>query len=385
MDLLDGTTLIVMGRRLAALGALTAVAVAAHTIYNLRITRRITPRPVSVHEPVSILIPARNEADRLAPTLQGALAQQGLDNVEICVLDDGSTDTTAAIVREFAHGDPRLRLLDGGTEPVPAGWLGKPWACHRLAQQAKGSVLIFIDADVQLHPQAIASTITDMRTGKLALLSPYPRQLANGVMERLTQPLVVWLWLSHLPVKLTETRPYPSLAAANGQFIVVDTHAYRVSGGHASVASEVIEDVALLRSLKRHGFRGVPADGSAVSECRMYDGAEQVYRGYTKSLWSAFGSEPGAIAVLGALLTAYVLPPMCLVAGRTRGTRIWGAIGYAAAVTGRVAIARHTRERIWPDALAHPISILTLCALTIASLASRRRGTLSWRGRALTP
>jgi hypothetical protein len=385
MDLLDGTSLIVMGRRLVALGALTAVAVAAHTIYNLRITRRITPQPVSVHETVSILIPARNEADRLAPTLQGVLAQQGLDNVEICVLDDGSTDTTADIVREFARRDPRLRLLEGGSESVPAGWLGKPWACHRLAQAAKGSILVFIDADVHLHPQAIASTVTDMRTGKLALLSPYPRQLAYGLMERLTQPLVVWLWLSHLPVKLAETRPYPSLAAANGQFIVVDAHAYRVSGGHASVASEVIEDVALLRSLKRQGYRGVPADGSAVSECRMYEGAEQVYRGYTKSLWSAFGSEPGALAVLGALLTVYVLPPISLLAGRRRSTRIWGAIGYAAAVTGRAAIARQTRERIWPDVLAHPISILTLCGLTLASLTSRRRGTLSWRGRALTP
>jgi hypothetical protein len=117
----------------------------------------------------------------------------------------------------------------------------------------------------------------------------------------------------------------------------------------------------------------------------MYDGAEQVYRGYTKSLWSAFGSELGAVAVITALLITYVLPPLYLITGKSRSTRVWGFIGYTAAVTGRVVIARQTRERMWPDAFAQPLSILTLCGLTIASLVAHRRGKLSWRGRALTP
>lgn len=371
-------------RRIVAIGALAAIAVTVHTFYNLRATRHISPRRVTIAEPVSILIPARNEAERITPTLHRVLAQEGLDDVEICVLDDGSTDATAAIVTEIASSDQRLRLLSGGGEPVPTGWLGKPWACHRLAESARGTVLVFIDADVHLDPHAIASTVADMRSADLALLSPYPRQLAVGIAERLTQPLVVWLWLAHLPIRLAESRPYPSLAAANGQFIVVDAHAYRLSGGHFAVAHEVIEDVALLRSLKRHGFRGIPADGSAISECRMYNGTEQVYRGYAKSLWSAFGSTTGAMVVASAMLAVYVVPPVCAVVSRDRQTRVWGFLGYLAGVTGRAIIARQTRERVWPDSLAHPLSVVALCGLTLASLTARRRGTLSWRGRSIT-
>jgi glycosyltransferase involved in cell wall biosynthesis len=385
MDLLDGTSLIVLTRRIVAAGALAAAAVTAHTLYNLRATRRVLPRQVRIREPVSILIPARNEADRIAPTLHRVLAQEGLDDVEVCVLDDGSTDTTAQIVTAIANDDQRLRLVSGGNDPVPPGWLGKTWACHRLAHTARGSVLVFIDADVHLEPWAIAATVADMRSGDLALLSPYPRQIAVGITERLTQPLVVWLWLAHLPIRLAETRPYPSLAAANGQFIVVDAHAYRVSGGHRAVADEVIEDVALLRSLKRHGFRGIPADGSAISECRMYEGAEQVYRGYEKSLWAAFGSDIGAIAVVIAMLGTYVVPPVCAVVSRDRPTRAWGLLGYLAGVAGRVLIARQTGERVLPDSLAHPASIAALCGLTVASIVARHRGTLSWRGRSITP
>ena len=374
---------------LAGAGALAASAITAHTWANLRHLRTPSPDdttgtpPTSVTERVSILLPVRNEALRVAPTLRSLLNQRDLDDMEILVLDDGSTDDTAEVVRETIGVDPRVKIIDGGHEPLPPGWLGKPWACHRLSLEASGSILVFIDADVTLHPTAIATTIRAMRDAELDLISPYPRQLAETWPERITQPLVVWSWIATLPLRIAENTHYPSMAAANGQFICVDARAYRISGGHTAVASLVVEDVAVLRTLKRHGFRGAPANGGLIAECRMYEGAQDIYEGYTKSLWSVFGSRAGAAAVVSVMVIGYIAPPLFAAFGRDRIERGWGVVGYGAGVLGRVLVARRTGERRWPDALTQPASVTAFAALTIASFRRRRQGTLQWRGRIL--
>lgn len=371
-------------RALAGAGALTSTAVTAHTLANLRHLRTVEPDRTPVEERVSVLIPLRNEAARVTPTLTALLDQQGVDDLEIIVLDDGSTDDTAVVVKTAVGDDPRVHLVDGGNAPLPEGWLGKPWACHRLSQLATGRVLVFIDAEVVLHPWAIASTVTAMRQAHLDLLSPYPRQVAETWAERITQPLVVWSWMATLPLRLTETTHYPSLAAANGQFICVDARAYRISGGHTSVASHIVEDVEVLRSLKRHGFTGAPANGGAIAECRMYDSAREIYHGYTKSLWSVFGSAPGAAGVLGVMVIGYLAPPVFALAGGDRVQRSWGALGYAMGVLGRYAVARRTGERRWPDAALQPVSVAAFASLTMESFRLKRRGRLTWRGRTIT-
>jgi hypothetical protein len=362
-------------------GSLASAGIALHTIANLRHLRTIEPQPATITERVSVLLPVRNEARRVQPTLQSLLAQRGLTDVEFLILDDGSTDDTAAVVAAAVGSDARVRVIHGGDSPLPEGWLGKPWACHRLAQHADGSVLVFLDADVVLAPTAIASTIQTLRCNGLALISPYPRQLAQSLVERITQPIVVWSWIALLPLRAVETKPYPSLAAANGQFLCIDARAYAISGGHSSVAGFVVEDVEMLRSLKRHGFTGAPANGALIAECRMYDGARDVYTGYTKSLWTAFGSPTGAAATMGVLATTYILPAIAAVWSRDATVRAWGAGGYAMGVLSRDLVARRTGEHRWPDALTQPISIATLVFLTVESFRLRRLGRLSWRGR----
>ncbi len=348
---------------------------------NLRLARQPRPTGQVVSERVSVLLPLRNEAARVAPTLRALLGQVGVPELEILILDDGSDDGTADVVRDVVDADPRVKIIDGGGDELPEGWLGKAWACHRLSLEATGEVLVFIDADVVLQPGAIAATVTMMREDDLDLLSPYPRQIAGTAIERATQPLVTWSWLATMPLHPAEHTGYPSLAAAIGQFLVVDADAYRASGGHTAVRDVILEDVGVLRTLKRHGFRGVPAIGSDVAECRMYDSARDLVEGYTKSLWSAFGSTPGAIGAVGVMAVGYVLPPIFALAARDRRTRTWGLIGYAAGVTGRWLVARRTGERRWPDVLAQPASIATFGALTVESLRRRRAGTLRWRGR----
>lgn len=370
-------------RALAGTGAATAALLAGHAALNIRLTRRPPHEPARVTERVSILVPARDEAERIGVTLECLLAQQGLDDAEILVLDDGSHDDTARIVKSFAEIDPRIRLIIGPDEPPPAGWLGKSWACYRLAREATGSVLVFVDADVHLLPHAIAATVSMMRTNDLDLLSPYPRQLAETWTERITQPMVTWSWITALPARLAETKHYPSMAAAIGQFLVVDSRAYRISGGHAAISDMILEDVGVLRALKRAGFRGAPADGSAVAECRMYSSREQIVEGYTKSVWSAFRPEAAAYGLVAVMVLAYVAPPIFAVAGPDRRTRAWGLAGYAAGVAGRYAVARRTGERMWPDILTQPASVGAFAGLILASLRGHRAGTLTWRGRPL--
>jgi hypothetical protein len=358
-------------------GTATAVALTAHTAVNARLLRRLDDDPPAVAYRVSLLLPVRDEVHQVGRCLAAVLAQTGVDDLEVIVLDDGSTDGTADEVLRAAGADPRVRLLRGADDPPP-GWLGKPWACHRLAAGASGEVLVFLDADVRLEPHALAAAVGQLRETGLDLVSPYPRQVAVTPGERLVQPLLQWSWLTTLPLRAAERCPWPSLSAANGQLLVVDTGAYRRAGGHRAVRGEVLDDVALLREVKAWGGRGVVTDGTSIASCRMYSSWAEVRDGYAKSLWSAFGPPPVAAAVMGVLGAAYVVPALAALAGSPVGT-----LGYAAGVLGRVVVARRTGSRTWPDVLAHPAAIAVLAALTARSHVLRQRGRLSWKGRML--
>ncbi len=373
-----------LGSGLVALGSATAGAIALHTAVNLRLLRSPSPDAPEVTEPVTLLIPARDEAAHIATTVRSALAQTGVPDLTVLVLDDGSTDGTASLVEALAAADPRLVLIRGGDEPPPPGWLGKPWACARLAAHATGSVLVFVDADVELRPHAVRALVATLRDNDLALVAPYPFQHAEGWLERLVQPLVTWAWAATMPVRWGETSFRPSLSAANGQLVAVDAAAYAAIDGHGAVRHEVIEDVALMRAVKTSRRHAATVDGSHLAECRMYDGTEAVVDGYAKSLWSAFNGPVGSVAVNALLVTAYVVPALAAVAAPRRRTRAIGVLGYAAGVASRAMVARRTGERMVPDVFAHPASIAAFAGLNAVSWRRHLQGTNSWKGRPVT-
>ncbi|AGZ40255.1 glycosyltransferase [Actinoplanes friuliensis] len=353
------------------------VALTGHTIVNAALLRRLSAGQTSA-ERIAVLLPLRNEAERVTPCLESLLNQRGVRNLEIIVLDDGSTDGTADVVRAAAPGST-VRLLTGAA--LPPGWLGKPHACAQLADAAADAdVLVFLDADVVLAPDAIAGAATLLRKTGVDLLSPYPRIVGAG---RLVQPLLQWSWLTFLPLRIMERSPRPSLAAAGGQWLVVDRAGYERAGGHAAVRDDVLEDIGLARAVKRSGGRIALADASGFADCLMYTSWPDLRDGYSKSLWASFGSPAGAAAVVTLLILLYAVPPLAalVLAASHPVLALWSLAAYGIGVVGRVVSARATGGRAWPDALAHPISVLIFGWLVVRSFRLRRRGLLAWRGR----
>ena len=267
--------------------------------------------------------------------------------------------------------------------PPPPGWLGKPHACAvgvDAAGPADDGVLAFVDADVRLFPDALAGAVAVLERHGLDLVSPWPRPLAHGPAERLVQPLVaVAVGDDAARSGSPSARPGRRSPRPPGSSWCSPGAATTGPGGHAAVRGEVLEDIALLRAVKRAGGRGGPVDGSRLAACRMYDGWPALRDGYAKSLWGAVGGSPVASSAAAAALTAvWVVPALAAL----RGSRA-GLAGYAAGVAGRGVVAAATGSRLWPDALAHPVSVLAAGpARWRARCIGHRRGTLSWRGRA---
>ncbi|MCU1600523.1 MAG: hypothetical protein JWO22_1232, partial [Frankiales bacterium] len=222
-------------------------------------------------------------------------------------------------------------------------------------------VLVFVDADVVLAPDAVARTVDAL--GDLDLVCPYPRQLADG-RARLLQPLLQWSILTFLPSSARRSSR-PSASAANGQLLAVRRAAYDRAGGHAAVRAEVVEDVALLRAVKRAGGRGGVVDGTDLAVTRMYDDWPTLVEGYTKSLHTVPAVVPAGLLVL------YVLPWL--------SRRPSARIACAAGVLGRAVVAVRTRSPV-VDSVAHPVSVVVLAGLWVRSRLARER---TWKGRVL--
>ena len=366
--------------RLVQLGSIISVIAAIHSFLNLKLLRKPAEFSV-VSEPISILLPVLNEAERIAPTLQSLMEQRGVPNLELIIRDDGSTDQTISLINRLTKNAPFKVQLITDDQSAPAGWVSKSWSCQRMSEIATGTTLVFIDADVKFSPTAIAQAVSTLRSSGLDLISPYPKQAAVTWSERIIQPLLQWSWLTFLPLRLAERSSNPSLTSANGQFLVIDANRYRSCGGHGANPAAVLDDIALLQAVKSDGGRGIVVDGTDLATTRMYRNVTELTEGYTKSLWSAVGGRLQSRLLSLFLVITYVVPPIAAVTRSNPKIQRAGAIGFLAAILSRIAVAKRTGSRELPDAVTHPIAITGYVVLSEISWQQRLKGKLLWRGR----
>ncbi|WP_174301142.1 glycosyltransferase family 2 protein, partial [Caulobacter sp. S45] len=300
--------LILAGVLLAMAGLPTAM-----TVLNLLALRKPAPAPAGTR--VAVLIPARDEAAGIAACVEAALASTAV-GLEVVVLDDHSADATAAIVAHLARADPRLRLV--AAPPLPAGWSGKQHACHVLSRLTDAPLLLFLDADVRLQPDAAARLV-----GALArsdLVSGVPRQEMVSLPELLVIPMINALLLGYLPIPLARRFPKPALAAGCGQMIAVRADAYARSGGHAAIRTSLHDGLTLPRLFRAAGLRTDLVAGAGLATCRMYTGWRAVVRGATKNAAEGL-AKPGALPVWTVLLLGGHVAPWLLLAAALAGGR----------------------------------------------------------------
>ena len=320
---------------------------------------------------VSVIVPLRNEANNVNGLIEILSTQTSLANVEFILLDDNSDDSTFDFVGAAIKNRSSFRLIKG--EPLPSGWIGKVWALHQLSAQTRGEIIVSIDADVRLTPEALSKSITLMNSAELDFLSPYPHQIAETIGERLIQPLLQWSWMSTILLRLSERTAFSSMAVANGQFFIVKKQALDEAGGYEAVKSAVLDDVFLARRLIKTGSHGAVVSGAKIAECRMYSSWSQIEAGYGKSLRLAFGSFFGSVSAILLLFLTGVAPLVLALTGS-----IWGWIAFTSMTVTRILSAHRSRMRIL-DSLLHPISSTLLIYLILYSYLNR--GDVQWKGR----
>ncbi|MGQ9631694.1 MAG: glycosyltransferase [bacterium] len=263
------------------------VIVLANALINLRALRK-PPREGEIADPsplISILVPVRNEERNIERCLN-SLVVQDYPNIEILVLDDNSEDATSRIVEGFCERFPFVKLFRG--DPLPPGWTGKNFACHQLAERARGSWLLFTDADTVHESNSVSSVYRAVRDGDVGFLSLIPFHFRGTLGEELFIPLIGFAFIGIFPLSLMNSVKDPMLSIALGPFMLIRRDVYDKVGGHKAIKGEIVDDIQLVRSVKRHGEKIAFMDGTDILSIRFYRSFRELWNGFSKNAFGAF-------------------------------------------------------------------------------------------------
>jgi hypothetical protein len=330
---------------------------------------------------ISAIIPARNEEAVIAICVESLAPQKEV--AEIFVVNDQSTDRTAEVVRGLVQKYSQVKLLE--TTELPSGWVGKNNAVWLGARQAKGQWLLFTDADTVHEPNSAAKTLDIAKQREAAVVSFSPGQIMQTWQEKALIPYAYCRLARHFSYQEVND-PQSEAAAANGQFLLIRRDAYEAVGGHAGVAGNILEDVALARGLKRAGYRLWFASGRGIVRARMYRAFGAMWEGWRKNLYPLMGGSPEAVrkemaAALGPLLAT--LLATVAIWGLSESTVKASSVLAMGLLAILIAFNRELRTNQFPPKLMWygiPGRLLYAGVLW-ASYRSHVKGKLEWKGR----
>jgi glycosyltransferase involved in cell wall biosynthesis len=329
---------------------------------------------------VSAIIPARNEEASIARTVESVAAQPEIE--ELVVVDDGSTDATPRILSELAARVPKLSVIAAGS--LPGGWVGKNRAAWVGAAASKGDWLLFTDADTFHLKGAMQRALADATEYDAALVSYSPEQEMGTWWERALILQIFWMLSKRYKFEKVNDPRLPD-AAANGQFILVRRTVYESVGGHAAIANEILEDVALARLVKRSGSRLYFASGVGIVRTRMYRSFGAMWQGWTKNLYALVGGSLFRLfcelvgwfvllLLVTALLSKRIVYPLDWVV--VSGCLAWFAVQLA-------SFGAYLRRNRYPfsDIKYIVLGVCLYSAALIVSWWKSLNGTVEWKGR----
>jgi glycosyltransferase involved in cell wall biosynthesis len=338
---------------------------------------------------VSILVPAKDEAHQIESCVRSIL-RQDYPNFEIVAVNDRSVDATGRIFDRLGAEDPRVRPVHLSHASIPPGWGGKSYALHCGLEHARGEWLLFVDADVELEPDALSQSLAVAVKREFDLVSLLPKFIGKDFWERLLQPLAGAATAGMFAIALTNSNQSRT-AFANGQFLLVKRSAYDAVGGHEAIRGTLSEDVALARKLKEAKFRPRLSWADDFARVRMYEGLGGVIKGWGRNFYVGSHGRPWRMiaAVLFILVFGFAMWP-ALAWGIHRlshpgagwtGTKWIVSAGLHWLTMTAVLIQMYRwSDNPWWNALLWPVGAGVLIGILCKSMWTCATGRVEWRG-----
>lgn len=344
----------------------------AVTVFNFVSDPKLRRVSKSYNNLVSILIPARNEEQNIL-TLLTSILNQDYRDYEVIILDDDSSDRTYQICAEFATKHAAFRVIKGKALSKP--WLGKNYACHQLAQQAKGEYLLFLDADEQIFDGLINSSVHRMHFRSLALLSLFTNQQMKTIGESLTVPLMHYILLNLLPLRLVYLSKNASVAAASGQFMLFDADVYRRYEWHKIARDKIVEDVEIMKQVKLAGFNAESLLANGMISCRMYTNYQDAINGFGKNFLAAFNYNMFSFLIFLLLLIG---GPMLVIITLNLQLIVMMA---GLIILTRIMISLESSQNAFTNVILHPLQMFSLTLIAFSAIQKHLTKTTEWKGR----
>lgn len=342
------------------------------TVFNFLSNPKL-PRSVKHYDyKVSILIPARDEAENILGLLQ-SIKEQDYLNYEVVVLDDNSSDDTFELVEKFSKDNPKFKIVKG--KELPKGWLGKNFACHQLSKLATGNYLLFLDADEEIKRGFINSLIFRTENGGLSLLSIFTNQVMQSIGEKLTVPLMHFILLNLLPLRLVRVSNNPAFSAASGQCMFFKASNYHDFQWHQKVKSKVVEDVEIMKLVKQQGFKTEALLANGLIYCRMYKSLGESINGFSKNILAGFGSNIIILLIYQLLVIAW---PIILILNFDLSLL---ALPLTLVILSRLMISFLSGQNVLLNLVLHPLQMIFFLLISLISIKKHLFKNGTWKGR----